>query len=283
MAKPKNEQYEVDPCDGLPRGVVGAWSYDKHQRLKRYVYASHGARRKYRDDYGRETSFVDLYCGPGRARIRGSVPEEVIDGSALAAARIASTCTPYSRYLVGDLDPDLVMACSTRLRSLGISAIDPLVGPANKTANMAASKLDPRGLHFALVDPFNADLPFATIEALGSLAKMDQLIHFSIMDLRRNFQRMKDDGRLDSLAPGWQLAIKSTMSIDTQRMAIFAYWRSLLEKRLRYTVSDKIVKVRGPQGAEIYWLVLASRHPLAGRLWKEVSDLSPTPQREMFG
>lgn len=282
MAKPKKDQYEVDPSDELIRGIVGAWSTDKHQRLRRYVYASHGARRKFQNDYGKETSFIDLYCGPGKARIKDSPTSELIDGSAVTAAKTAVSCTPYSKYVIGDLDQTFVSACSERLRAATVTDVETLVGPAEDTAAVAITKLQKGGLHFAFVDPFNADLPFSVIATLGELNRMDQLIHFSIMDLCRNLNKMKEDGRLDSLAPGWQSVVTSTMGIDAQRMAVFKHWRRLLEEKLKYTVSDKIVKVRSHQGAEIYWLVFASRHDLGGKLWREVADLSPHPQHEMF-
>lgn len=280
MSKPKEKQYEIDQSDGLVRGIVGAWSVDKHQRLRRYVYASHGARRKFLNDYGKEVSFVDLYCGPGKARIKDSISGDLVDGSAVTAAKTAVSCTPYSKYVIGDLDPEFVSACESRLRSAGVTEIETVVGPASKTVTHAAAKLHKNGLHLAFIDPFNADLPFSVIETLAQLNRMDQLIHFSVMDLRRNLNKMKEDGRLDTLAPGWKTVVKSTMGIDAQRMAVFKHWRSLLENKLKYRVSDKIVKVRGPQGAEIYWLVFASRHDLGGRLWKEVADLSH--QQEMF-
>ena len=113
------------------------------------------------------------------------------------------------------------------------------------------------------------------IETLGELNKMDQLIHFSVMDYRRNLPVMMQDGRLDSLAPGWQKVVKLKMGINEQRHAIFSYWRRLLESKLKYQVSDTIVRVRGPNGAEIYWLVFASRNKLADRLWREIANLSP--------
>lgn len=282
MAKPKKDQYEIDPSDGLTRGIVGPWSLDKHQRLRRYVYASHGARRRFRTEYNKETSFIDLYCGPGKARIRDLVPEQIIDGSAVTAAKTAASCTPYEKYVIGDLDQDFVSACAKRLHHAGADKIEALVGSAEETAAVAVSKLHQKGLHFAFIDPFNADLPFSVLATLGELNRMDQLIHFSVMDLSRNLNKMKEDGRLDALAPGWPSAVKATMGIDEQRMAVFKHWRGLLENKLRYRVSDKIVKVRGPNRAEIYWLVFASRHDLGGKLWKEIADLSPQPQHELF-
>jgi three-Cys-motif partner protein len=180
------------------------------------------------------------------------------------------------------LDECLVSACAQRLERVDGCKIEKLTGNAEETATATISKLQRSGLHFAFIDPFNADLPFSVLATLGELSHMDLLIHFSIMDLSRNLNSMKQDGRLDELAPGWTSAINIKMGIDEQRMGIFKHWRGLLEKRLKYSVSDKIIKVRGPNRAEIYWLVFASRHDLGGKLWKEIADLNPQPQRELF-
>jgi three-Cys-motif partner protein len=190
-------------------------------------------------------------------------------------------CTPYETYIIGDVNADLVAACEQRLRGTGAAGIDALVGPVSATVRTATSRLQRTGLHFAFLDPFNADLPFDVIQELGELPKMDQLIHFSIMDFKRNLHSMKEDGRLDALAPGWSSAVRADMGIDQQRISIFRFWRGLLESKLKYKVSNRIVKVRGPNRAEIYWLIFAARHDLGGRLWKEIADLSPQPQREL--
>ena len=50
--------------DGLPLDEVGAWAKEKHERLRRYVDISRGARRKFARG---GTTYVDLYCGTGRA------------------------------------------------------------------------------------------------------------------------------------------------------------------------------------------------------------------------
>lgn len=273
MSRPRNEQYETDPDDGLIRGIIGAWSAeDKHQRLKGYIYASHGARRKFSKDFGKDTGFVDLYCGPGRARVRDA-ESKVVDGSAVIAAKKGSECTPFQRFVIGDVDADLVAACEKRLASSGATKILPLVGPAEETAEFAIRFLDKSSLNLSFVDPFNAGLPFSILETLGQIERMDLLIHFSGMDYKRNLQSMMKDGRLDKLAPGWEEVISSKMGINELRNVIFSHWKSLLESKLKYKVNDTIVAVKGPNNAEIYRLVFASRHKLADKLWSEVSNL----------
>lgn len=273
MAKPRKDQYETDPVDGLVRGVIGAWGVeDKHERLQKYIFASYGARRRFHSEFGKETGFVDLFCGPGRACIRDT--NMVVDGSALIAAKRSADCYPFQRFVIGDIVPELLVACESRLKAVGAQNVYAFAGPAEETAKKAVAVLDKRSLNLAFTDPFNADLPMAVIETLSEVQRMDQLIHFSVMDYRRNLRSMMEDGRLDRLAPGWKKVVTSCMGIERQRHVVFTFWIALLEK-LNYKVSDKIVKVRGPNRAEIYWLVFASRNILADRLWREIADLGP--------
>jgi three-Cys-motif partner protein len=275
MARQKKDQYEIDPEDGLIRGIIGAWSAeDKHERLKRYVFASHGARRRFFEDFGKDTGFVDLYCGPGRARIRDT-ESRIVDGSAVLAAKKGLECTPFQRFVIGDTEEHLVSACKLRLHAAGAKKVFDFVGTAEENAERAINALDRSSLNLSFVDPFNADIPFSVIETLGRIKRMDQLIHFSVMDYKRNLPRMMEDGRLDQIAPGWRSVASSRMSINRQREVVFSYWRKLIEEKLGYRVNEKIVKVRGPKNADIFWLVFASRDKLPDRLWSEISTISP--------
>ena len=60
-------------------------------------------------------------------------------------------------------------------------------GEANVVINHIIASLDPRGLHFALLDPYNLGaLPLSVIEELASVERMDLLTHVSAMDLKRD-------------------------------------------------------------------------------------------------
>jgi len=92
----KKAVLEPDNEDGMPRAVVGAWAYDKHERLRRYIDISRAARKKFhRSGY----TYIELYCGTGRARVRWT--NNVIDGSAILAYKTAkSGGAPFSRLFV---------------------------------------------------------------------------------------------------------------------------------------------------------------------------------------
>jgi three-Cys-motif partner protein len=95
-----DDRYEIDPEDGLRRAIVGDWAPEKHLRLQKYVDITRAVRRK----FGGNATYIDLYCGPGRARLRKT--GDVVGGSALVAATEAlRRRNPYREVIIGDLDP----------------------------------------------------------------------------------------------------------------------------------------------------------------------------------
>ncbi|MGH6877425.1 MAG: three-Cys-motif partner protein TcmP [Rhizomicrobium sp.] len=102
--------------DGLPVAEVGEWSPEKHDRLRRYVDISREVRKKFIRGAG--ASYIDLYCGPGRSKIRET--GRVIDGSPLvAAAKALESSTAFTRILIGVSDGASVAAASARLTAQG--------------------------------------------------------------------------------------------------------------------------------------------------------------------
>jgi three-Cys-motif partner protein len=77
-----------DPGDGLIVGEVGPWASEKHDRLRRYIDASRGARAKFLPPKGRAgASYIELYSGAGRSVIRDT--NQFIEGSAVVAFNAA--------------------------------------------------------------------------------------------------------------------------------------------------------------------------------------------------
>lgn len=59
-----------DPDDGLPLDDGGPWAADKHARLNRFIDIAHGVRRKFIAGPSRTATYVDMFSGAGRARVR---------------------------------------------------------------------------------------------------------------------------------------------------------------------------------------------------------------------
>jgi len=63
MAK---KSIKLDPADGLVVGEVGQWAAEKHDRLRKYIQASHGARAKFLRPVGTGgATYIELYFRRG--------------------------------------------------------------------------------------------------------------------------------------------------------------------------------------------------------------------------
>src|SRR5690242_5673223 len=123
--------------DGLPLDEVGAWAREKHERLRQYVDITREARRKFVEGSGGAT-YIDLYCGAGRAVIRDA--GDVIDGSPLVAFKSArDSGAPFSRIFIADESQELCRAAETRLESAG-APTTAIVGKADETVATIVSQ-----------------------------------------------------------------------------------------------------------------------------------------------
>lgn len=261
--------------DGLPVDEVGEWALEKHERLRKYISASRGARRKFLPPSGTGgASFIDLYCGSGRAIIRET--GQVIDGSPLVAFKGARAGgVRFSEIHLGDSDPAKLQAAATRIKNEG-GVANQHSGAAHDAAKMVAKFINPSGLHFAFLDPFNLqDLPFSVIETLGQFDRMDMLIHVSAQDLQRNLDRYTADGdqRLEIFAPNWRKHVDLRQSQATIRARLLEYWLGST-RRLGLSPAGGIELVSGTKNQRLYWLVFVSRSDFAKSLWDDIRDPS---------
>ena len=108
------DKYDEDE-DGLPRELVGAWASDKHERLARYVDISRGVRSRWIGKGRAGASFIDLFSGPARIRVKDT--GAVMDGSPLIAWRESTrTNSGFTQIHIADADSRLVAAAEARLR-----------------------------------------------------------------------------------------------------------------------------------------------------------------------
>jgi three-Cys-motif partner protein len=259
--------------DGLPLDEVGSWAKEKHERLRKYINITRATRRKWVRGSGGAT-YVDLYCGAGRAIIRGT--GEKIDGSPLVAFKSARDGgVPFSEIHIADLSEERCRAAEQRIGNAGGSAKIEF-GNADVTVLRIAEKLNPGGLHFAFLDPYNLEaLPFSVIRSLAKFRHMDVLIHISVHDLQRNLDSYSasKDGPLDHFAPGWRNVVNLKQSQQATRAAYVAYWAAEMEK-LGFAPA-RYVLVSGPtKNQRLYWLVLVSHHKLAQEFWDKIRNVS---------
>jgi len=263
----------VDGDDSLPVEDVGEWVADKHELLCDYIQISTYTRKKYLPPDGRGGSTcIDLFCGPGRAKIRDT--GEFVDGGCVAAWRKSvNGGAPFSKVIIGDIDEQRLALAKTRLERLG-APVTALLGPAKETASEAVQACGVGALNFAFLDPYSlGTLDFSIILALSRLYRIDIMVHVSQMDLQRNFDRnsFKDRSALDAFAPGWRDEVDTSSTQRTGRQAYFEYWKRLVSSTGIKTNAE-IRLVTGPGHQPLYLLLLATRHELAHKFWGIVAQ-----------
>jgi three-Cys-motif partner protein len=263
----------LDVTDNLPIDEVGGWAVDKHGRLRKYIDASRGARRKFLPPAGTGgASFIDLYCGSGKAIIRDN--GQIIDGSTLVAFKCAREGNAkFSEIHIADADSTKRTAAAARIARAG-GVANQHAGTALEAVKSVADFLNPSGLHFAFLDPYNLqDLPFSIIERLSQFQRMDMLIHVSVQDLQRNLDRYtrQGDTRLEVFAPGWRNSVNLNQSQNAIRADLLEYWLAKIRK-LGVSPAQGIALVSGEKNQRLYWLVFVSRSDFATRLWEDIRD-----------
>lgn len=277
----KRPVVKLDPADGLIVGEVGPWAVEKHERLRRYIQASHGARAKYLPPVGTGgASYIELYSGAGRSLIKDTA--QVIDGSALVAYNAARVSgARFSELHLSDLEQRNSDALARRIKELG-GAASSYWGSADVIVDKVLQAINPYGLHLAFLDPFGlGQLPFSVIERMLKVQRMDMIIHVSLSDLQRNLDDYSrvGDPTLDNFAPGWRDAINVRQAIAPLRAALIDYWLNTI-RSLGSHPATGIPLIVGEKNQRLYWLVFLSSNPLGHRLWNDVQNL--TGQGSLF-
>ncbi|HTS42458.1 MAG TPA: three-Cys-motif partner protein TcmP [Xanthobacteraceae bacterium] len=257
--------------DGLPVDQVGAWSLEKHDRLRKYISASRGARRKFLPPIGTGgASYIDLYCGYGKAIIRDTGQE--IDGSPLVAFKSARDGgARFSEIHLGDSNDDKLRVSVERIKNAG-GVATPHRGTALEAVQKVAEHLNPSGLHFAFLDPFNLqDLPFGVIETLSRFHRMDMIIHVSVQDLQRNLDRYigQSESPLDVFMTGWRSVVDLNQAQNAIRADLLKFWLHKI-RGLGVSPAQGIALVSGEKQQRLYWLVFVSRSNFAASLWEDI-------------
>lgn len=270
----------IDGDDGLPAEEVGEWAKEKHQYLCRYIDISRAVRSGWLGPQKAGATFIDLFCGPGRCKVRET--GEWIDGGAVAAwKKSLEGGAPFSQVYIGDLDDQRREAAATRLREIGAPVIE-IIGPATKAIKRIVSQLNPYGLNFAFLDPYNLEaLDFRIIQTLSTLKRIDILVHVNQMDLQRNLliNATSQESAFDAFAPGWRNTVSISQSQQAIRQQVFQYWRDQVAN-LGVWPSTEMRLITGRRNQPLYWLLMAAKHSLPHKFWKVAANAEG--QGELF-
>lgn len=273
----------VPGTDGLPAEEVGAWVEEKHYIVTEYIKLSRGARKGFiRPGYAGAT-YIDLFCGPGQAKVRDTT--DYFDGAAVAAWKAArDSGTPFSAMYVADKDQERREICVRRLSTLGAPVIE-VKGTAAEAAQEVVGRLRSDALHFALIDPYSlGSLGFELLRCLAKFQRMDVLVLISAMDLFRNIDKQSaaEASEFDAFAPGWRDHVPVDLPQPERRAKVMDFWATSVNSQLGLNASAEMHPVKNSVNRLIYWLLLLHRHQLAKKFWDVVLKARPQSTRSMF-
>ena len=277
--------------DDLPVQCVDTWAEDKFSYFDRYLSASWGARIKYAEKGN--AVYIDLYSGPGISRIKNKNKE--IYGGALRAAKVPKA--PFNKIILNDLSAKNCATIKSRIPDAEVYSRD-----ANDVVNDIIDKLilTDYKLHFCFVDPFAPKhLNFRTLTALARLQKIDVMINLPIGPIRRSYKTWLRTGGgkiLDDLlgTDEWRERLRKSPEADFCNVLLDIFYKQLvligfsptglgiLDEAGNEYKGPNIATIKNSTNTSLYFLILASKNPLAAKLWKSIVNTSAKGQKNLF-
>lgn len=263
--------------DGLPARSTGQWVFDKKHYFERYLdIFSRGIGPK----WAGKLCYVDLFAGPGRSIVRGSLEE--VKGSPVVALDYE-----FSRYAFVDI-PEILATLEKRLESHPKRSQVTLVpGDCNNEIAEVLKQLPPDHLTLAFIDPTGLQIKFTTIQRLVQNRSVDLLMTIQLgMGIRLNLpQFTQSEGAALTEWLGnseWRKDCEAGGSwSQITRRIVRRYLRQIRD--LGYgIVQDREIEVRtGEKNLLLYFMVLASRHPRGEDFWRKATQIGPSGQRRL--
>ena len=174
--------------DGLPIRDFGPWVAEKLDYLKRYIGIFENSMHM---KPWRERHYIDLFAGTGKCQVAET--RNVYLGSSLLAL---TTTHPFTHYYFVDKEPDNISVLRKRCdASLIASNVDCKTGDGNTIVKEIVEHIldvDRKfingtwsSLNLAFLDPDGLELRWETVAALAQPSKMDLIIHYSQMGIKR--------------------------------------------------------------------------------------------------
>jgi len=249
--------------DGLPARVVKAHNAHKAHFIQRYSsVVALSMKNKWA-----ARAYVDTYAGPGLCWVQDT--GKFVLGSPLIAMQAKPS---FTHHVFVDMDSTCTSALRARLVGKAVTILTADSNAHDTIAEVRAAIPRRHCLSLALLDPQGCTLHLETIRALTDDRPMDLLINFPVLNLYRCI-RAQDWHVLDSvLGRNWPRATTGRYGgIDGWGYQAREHFRrELASFGYKHTAAKE---VRGEKrNGRLYDFLLASRHPLARRLYEDVTQ-----------
>lgn len=228
-------------------------------------------------------------AGPGRCICETS---EEFDGSPILALR---TRTPFTRAIFVESHAALADALEQRIsREPRSPSAHVLRGDCNEPSvvRQARELLPSNGLSLAFVDMLGLDVRYATLQTLTQGYRVDLAITFQISDLRRNVENALTNSthaqRFEAFfgTGDWRQTAWAHRSGATPFADLATAFTDFHEQRLRAIgyphVARSLDVMKNSRNAEMYRLLLASRHPRAIDFFEKISEFNLYGEQRLF-
>jgi three-Cys-motif partner protein len=270
---------DLEPAaDGYPARVVEQWSHEKLYYVERYVDIFCMAMKdKWTLVYG------DFLAGPGLC-IDQETHEQSL-GSPLRALRR----TEFQRLFLNDANPQVAAALRARTANEPPGRVCVASLDCNQAVEPARVSLFPPSgsngtLGLAVIDPTAFQMSFDAVARLTYGVKLDLLIIFMSGYIRRFISTPEFARVLDAFfgTTAWRDLVGRKHA--GERLT-YRHLLDLYEEQLRgigYVHVDDSQRMTNLQGATIYHIIFASKHPRGAEFFKKISQQKYNGQRRLF-
>lgn len=219
--------------------------------------------------------YIDLQAGPGKNKI----DNDIILGSPLLAMQAPY---PVNHFFFNDKDPDVINALQKRVSvSEQASNVTWYCDDVNVIVDdvcQRIGKLNPYSLNLAFLDPVGLEVNWTTVAKLARLRKMDFVILFPTVGIRRsskNGKRAIDDffGTNE-----WRPLYEKALAVKRRQNMIELYLGRLKALGYHFETTDNLqraeVIAKNLNNVEMYSIIFASKKPLGDILWRQALKYS---------
>jgi three-Cys-motif partner protein len=282
--------------DGLFIGEAGPWAKDKLYYLERYlaqfIVAMRSSNLKWRAIH-----YIDLFAGSGKSRVRRG--GEILLGSPLLAL---TSSKPFDRYFFAESNPDAAVALEMRCRaSAQYAKVKIFPGDANSVVDQIAAQIEKidqpyidgvwPSLNLAFLDPYAFELKWSTVARLGQINRMDLIIYYPQMAIKRGAPPVFDDEnkarQIDDFFGDqkWREIYKQYSQGEAsflQRALIDHYKTKLIQLGYKIVENNPEPAMRNTKNAPLYRLLFMSKHELGYKFWKQAVEKDSKGQMRLF-
>lgn len=273
-----------------PDGTVGPWAKEKLEALREYLEFYTTALKK--QNWLKETIFVDAFAGPGLSPIRSTqkhsveptlfgAPDEAEIEYLKGSPRVALDIdTPFTKYVFIERASDRIEELKTLTTDYGVTrSIDIKQGDANtEILQWLSSDRDwKKRRAVVFLDPFGMQLPWSTVEALAATGSIEVFINFPLdMAIQRTLTKSGEipeawQKRLDASfgSPSWrEIAYEQHQDLFGSRQAkrnnsgekLLEWYRDRLKKVFGHVSTPRLI--RNTRGNPLYYLIWAGPNKL---------------------